>query len=128
MKYVFNKIVEGTFEDVKSKLIESLKLEKFGVITNIDLSGIVKGKLGLEMKRYEILGACNPKYAYDAVKEDDDMGAFLPCNISLSENGAGTIKVSIVNPIPYMSSVESKEVQNIAELVSKAMGRVSDSL
>ena len=128
MKYTFNKVVSGTFDEVKTKVIEALKAEKFGIITEINMSGTVKNKMGVDMHRYEVLGACSPKHAYNAVMADDDMGAFLPCNISLSEKVAGEIKVSIVNPMPYMHAVENKDVQKIALEVTEVLKRVSDNL
>lgn len=128
MSYTFNKVVKGSFDDVKGKVIEALKIEKFGVITEINLSGTVKNKLDIEMPRYEILGACSPKHAYESVMADEDMGAFLPCNISLADKGNGEVKVSVVNPTPYMHAVENEKVQKIASEISDAMKRVSDSL
>ena len=126
--YTFNKVVKGSFDDVKGKVIEALKAEKFGIITEIKLSGTVKNKLDIDMPRYEILGACSPMHAYNSVMADEDIGAFLPCNISLSDKGNGEVKVSVVNPNIYMQAVENKEVQNIAAEVAVAMKRVSDSL
>ncbi len=127
MSYTFNKIVKGSFDEVKGRVIEALKAEKFGVITEVNLSGTVKNKLDIDMPRYEILGACSPKHAYNSVMADEDMGAFLPCNISLNEKGNGKVKVSVVNPITYLQSVENKEVQSIANEIASAMKRVSES-
>lgn len=128
MSYTFNKVVKGSFDEVKDKVIEALKAEKFGIITEVNLSGTVKNKLDLDMPRYEILGACSPKHAYNSVMADEDMGAFLPCNISLNEKGNNEIKVSIVNPINYLQAVENNEVQGIANEVASAMKRISESL
>ncbi|MCK5781961.1 MAG: DUF302 domain-containing protein [Flavobacteriales bacterium] len=128
MTYTFNKLVKGSFEEVKIKVIDSLKSEKFGIITEVQLNKIIKNKLNVDMPRYEILGACSPKHAYDAIMADEDMGAFLPCNITLMEKGEGEISISIVNPIPYMHSVDNKEVQVIANEVSEILKRVSDIL
>jgi|LGOV01.1.fsa_nt_gb uncharacterized protein (DUF302 family) len=128
MSYTFNKVVKGSFEEVKEKLVEVLKAEKFGIITEINMQATVKNKLDKDMQRYEILGACSPKYAYDAVMIDEDMGAFLPCNITLNEKADGEIKVSIVNPIPYMLAVKNEKIQGIASEVAEAMKRVSESL
>ena len=128
MSYTFNKIVEGSFDEVKGKVVEALKAEKFGVITEVNLSGTVKNKLDINMPRYEILGACSPMHAYNSVIADEDMGAFLPCNISLIEKSSGEVKVSVVNPIAYLQAVENKEVQKIASEIADAMKRVSASL
>ncbi len=128
MSYTYNKLVKGSFDEVKEKVIESVKIEKFGIITEINFSGIVKNKIEKEMPRYEILGACSPKIAYNVVSADEEVGAFLPCNITLMDKGNGEIKVSIVNPVVYMQAVENKEVLKIAEEVGEVMKRISDSL
>ena len=128
MSYTFNKIVKGSFDEVKEKVTEALKIEKFGVITEINLSGTVKNKLDLYIPRYEILGACSPMHAYETVMADEDMGAFLPCNVSLNEKVNGGVKVSIVNPITYLQAVDNKEVQKIASEIASSMKRVYESL
>jgi len=128
MSYTINKIVKGSFDEVKGKVVEALKTVKFGVITEINMSGTVKNKLGLDMPRYEIIGACSPKHAYDSVLADEDMGAFLPCNITISDKGNGDIKVSVVDPIVYLQAVDNAEVKKIAEEVAESLRKVSDSL
>ncbi|MEN8139090.1 MAG: DUF302 domain-containing protein [Bacteroidota bacterium] len=128
MAYTFNKTVEGSFDEVKNIVIDALKAEKFGVISEINFSGIIKTKLEKDIQRYEILGACSPKFAFEAVMEDEDMGAFLPCNVTLNEKEEGKVKVSIVNPIPYMMAVENEKVKALASEVADALKRVSESL
>lgn len=128
MSFTFNKIVEGNFQEVKERVIEALKAEKFGVITHINVQATIKEKLDKDMMPYEILGACSPGHAYKAVHADDEIGAFLPCNVTLSEKVAGQIKVSIVNPLAMMEMIDNKEVKEMATEVSLALKRVHDSL
>jgi len=128
MSYTFNKIVKGSFDEVREKVIAALNAEKFGIVTDINMSGTVKNKLDIDMPRYEIIGACSPKDAYDSVMADEDMGAFLPCNITLHDKGNGEIKVSIIDPIAYLQPVENEVVKNIASKVADSMRKVYDSL
>ena len=128
MSYTFNKTIAGNFDEVKALVIETLKEEKFGVITEINVQATMKEKLDKDMHRYEILGACNPGYAFKAISADEDMGAFLPCNVTLSEKVAGEIKVSIVNPIPMISMNDNKEIKEFANEVSVALKKVHDKL
>lgn len=128
MSYTFNKIVKGSFDEVKGRVIDALKAEKFGVVTEVQLSSTIKNKLDIDIPRYEILGACSPQHAYNSIIADEDMGAFLPCNISLNEKSNGEVKVSVVNPIVYMQGVDNANVKNIASEVADSLKRVSESL
>lgn len=128
MSYTFNKTIKGSFEDVKNNVIEALKDEQFGIITEINMQATIKKKLNKDMQRFEILGACNPKYAYEAVMTDENLGVFLPCNITLSEHKNNEIKVAITDPIPYMSCVNDEKVSMMAKKISETLKRVSDKL
>ena len=78
MSYYITKSTKGDFDAVVSKVIEKLKDEGFGVLTEIDVANTLKQKLGVEMKRYRILGACNPGFAHKALSVEDKIGVMLP--------------------------------------------------
>ena len=78
MSYYFNTEVAGTFEDVVQKTAEELKKEGFGVLTDIDVTATLKKKLDVDFKKYRILGACNPPFAFKALLAEDKIGAMLP--------------------------------------------------
>jgi len=101
--------LKGNLEEVKSRLLEVLKAQGFGVLTEIDVQQVMKQKLGIDFKAYQILGACNPHYAYRALSADEDIGLLLPCNVVLKED-AGDVEVSIQDP-EVMFSVVDDEVK-----------------
>lgn len=101
--------LNGNFEQVKANVIEALKAQGFGVLTEIDLQKTLKQKLGVDFKPYQILGACNPHFAYRALSADEEIGLLLPCNVVLKQQADG-VEVSIQDP-EVMFSVVDPEVQ-----------------
>ena len=78
MSYHFSKIVNDDFDAVIEKVTVELKKEGFGVLTQIDVKDILKKKLDVDFKKYRILGACNPHFAYEALKAEDKIGTMYP--------------------------------------------------
>ena len=102
--------LSGTLEEVKSKVVEALKTQGFGVLTEIDVQRTMQVKLGVEFKPYLILGACNPRFAYRALSADESIGLLLPCNVILRQDTDG-IFVSIQDP-EVMFSVVDEELKS----------------
>ena len=48
MSYYFSKTAEGSFEDICQRTAEVLKIEGFGVLTEIDVEQTLKKKLDLK--------------------------------------------------------------------------------
>ena len=117
MSYFINKKMDKglSFENVIEKVTEELKKEGFGVLTEIDIQSTFKNKLDVDMNKYVILGACNPNYAFNALKEDSKLGVFLPCNVIVEEHDNGEIEVSAVDPIASMLSVKNDKVAVFAQ-------------
>jgi uncharacterized protein (DUF302 family) len=89
--------LKGTLEEVKVKVIEALKAQGFGVLTEIDIQKTLKQKIGVDFKPYQILGACNPRFAYRALSADEAIGLLLPCNVVLKQEG-DEVDVNIQDP------------------------------
>ena len=120
MQYYFNKIVEMTFEETIDKVTEELKREGFGVLTEIDVKAALKKKIDVDFRKYRILGACNPSYAYKALLAEDKIGTMLPCNIIVQEKEDGRVEVAAIDPIASMQAVENESLGGIAlEIQSK---------
>ena len=80
--YYFSKEVKGSFDEVIDKTKKSLKEQGFGIITEIEMDKTLKEKLDdVDMMRYTILGACNPKFAYQTLQLEENIGLFLPCKV-----------------------------------------------
>ncbi len=89
MNYSINKKVAGTFDEAIRKITGGLKEEGFGIITEIDLKEKFREKLDVDFREYTILGACNPRLAYDAIQKEANVGVMLPCNILVQESLSG---------------------------------------
>jgi uncharacterized protein (DUF302 family) len=128
MQYSFNKIVEMPFDDAVNRVVDELKKEGFGVLTDIDVQTTLKKKLGVDFKKYRILGACNPHFAYKALQAEIRIGTMLPCNVIVQEIEQGKIEVSAIDPIASMQSIENPKLKDIADQVQAKLKKVVESL
>lgn len=128
MEYYFSKTVNGSFEDVISRVTEALDSEGFGIITRIVMHDKLKEKVGVDFKKYVILGACNPPLAYKALLAEDKVGTMLPCNVLVIEQGHDMIEVAAVNPIASMSAVRNPSLGEVAGDVTGRLERVIEKL
>lgn len=130
MSYYINKKIAGgiSFERAIERVTEELKKEGFGVLTEINIKSTFKNKLDVDVNNYVILGACNPNYAFNALKEDSKLGVFLPCNVIVEEHDNGDIEVSAVDPIASMLSVKNEKVSVFAKDVLEKLERVINNL
>lgn len=110
------------------KVIEELKKEGFGVLTDIDVKATLKNKLDVDYKNYRILGACNPSYAYKALQAEDKIGIMLPCNVIVQETEDGKVEVSAVDPIASMQAIQNAELEDIANQAQAKLKKVIDKL
>ncbi|NQV53287.1 MAG: DUF302 domain-containing protein [Flavobacteriales bacterium] len=129
MSYYFNTTLSKvSFESAITSVTEALKAEGFGILTEIDMQQTLKNKLGVEMGRYQILGACNPQFAHKAVSEENKIGVFLPCSVVVRETETGEVEIAIVDPIASMQAVENPALEPIAGEVQEKLKRVIASL
>ena len=129
MNYYFNKIVSTkSFDEAIEKVTKALKEEGFGVLTEINIHDAFKEKLGVDFKRYKILGACNPGFAHKALLAEDKVGVFLPCNIIVEEHENGTIEVSAIDPLASMSAIKNESLGGLAIEVRSKMKTIINNL
>jgi len=128
MKYYINKKVEGSFDEVIVQVTEALQQEGFGALTEIDIQQKLKEKLDVDFRRYKILGACNPRFAYQALESEDKIGTMLPCNVVVQELESGEIEVAAVNPVASMQAVENDDLFCISTEILRKLERVIASL
>ena len=124
MQYNNSKKVNLTYEEAIEKTVEELKKEGFGVLTEIDVKETLKKKLDVDFRKYKILGACNPSLAYKALQIEDNIGVMLPCNVIVQETKDGTVRVSAINPLVAMQSVDNPNLSEVALLVSEKLNNV----
>ena len=128
MSYYVSKTLDLSFEEAITRVIEELKKEGFGVLTEIDVRATLKKKLGADFRNYRILGACNPPFAYEALKAEDKIGTMLPCNVIVQEMAAGTVEVAAIDPIASMQAVDNPALGSVAVEVQAKLKRVVDGL
>ncbi|HRI32623.1 MAG TPA: DUF302 domain-containing protein [Saprospiraceae bacterium] len=129
MSYYFCKTLSNTnFEKAIEHVTEALKNEGFGVLTEIDVQATLKKKIDVDFKKYKILGACNPHFAYKALTNEDKIGVFLPCNIIVEEHENGEVEVSAVDPIASMIAVQNESLETIALEVQQKLKTIIKNL
>ena len=126
--YAFTRTLDTSYENAISKVTEALKQEGFGVLTEIDVKETLKKKLGVDFRKYVILGACNPPYAYRTLQTDLDVGLLLPCNVIVYETDDKKAYVSALNPVSALQVIKNRELRKIAEEVSEKLKRVVDKV
>ena len=128
MHFYHTTLTDKPFEDTVVAVTEALKKEGFGVLTHIDIAAKLKEKIGVDMRRYVILGACNPPLANRALKIENKIGVMLPCNVIVQETENGQIEVSSIDPMASMAAVGNTSLTAVAEEVSQKLQRVITSL
>jgi uncharacterized protein (DUF302 family) len=128
MKYYISKTLKASFEQAIEQVTESLKAEGFGVLSEINIHEKLKEKLNVDFRRYRILGACNPAYAYKALQAEDKIGTMLPCNVIVQELGNNEIEVAVIDPIASMMAIENPDLAGIAREIKEKLERVIANL
>jgi uncharacterized protein (DUF302 family) len=118
------KVLAKPFDQVLAHVPEALKSEGFGVLTQIDVSQTLKQKIGVDFRRYHILGACNPALAHRALQEELELGVMLPCNVIVYEGDDGKTVVTAVDPTRTVATAsESPRLKELAETVREKLAR-----
>lgn len=128
MSYYFSKTIPASFDEAVSRATSALQTEGFGVLTDIDVQETLKRKLGVNFRRYRILGACNPALAYEALQAEDKVGTMLPCNVIVQETGDGETEVAAIDPVASMQAIQNPELAERAAVVRDKLRRVIETL
>ena len=129
MSYYFSRKLKIPFAEAVQKLTLNLQQQGFGVITTIDLQDTLKRKLKINFRRYQILGACNPEFAYKAITLESHLGVVLPCNLVVQEHENGEVEVSAINPLQTIDTVTSTpQLSTIARELSNRLRIAVDNL
>jgi len=121
MNYYISKLVDLPFDEAVGQTVERLKAQGFGVLTDIDIQATLKAKLGVEMRKYRILGACNPSFAHQALQLESRLGILLPCNVIVRETGDGQVEVASVDPVVAMEKTGNPVLMVTAQEVRRRL-------
>jgi uncharacterized protein (DUF302 family) len=121
VSYYFARQLSTSFGDALARTTAALKEEGFGIITSIDVKETLKQKLGADFRAYTILGACNPKLAFEALQLEDKVGTMLPCNVVVQEVGAGQVEIAAVDPVASMQAIDNPELLEKAQAVRQKL-------
>jgi len=128
MSYYFSKTIDTNFDNAITRVTEELKKEGFGILTEIDVKETFKKKLDVDFRKYRILGACNPNFAFEAIKAEDKIGTMLPCNVVVQELEDGKIEVTAVDPVASMMAIKNDALGSVAGSVRDKLSRVIQNL
>ena len=124
MTYYFSKVTPLSFEKAIDRVTALLKEQGFGIITQIDVTDTFKQKLGVDFRKYRILGACNPAFAHEVLNKDSMVGLLLPCNVVVQEYPDGKVEVAAINAKVNMDIAKSEGVEEVACKVTEILEKV----
>jgi len=124
MKFGMRKELAMGFDDALARVPEALKTEGFGILTEIDVQDTLRKKLGIEFRRYRILGACNPPLAHRALSTELEIGLMLPCNLIVYEQPGGGSVVAAIDPLATIAATGSDDLREVAAAVHAKLERV----
>lgn len=122
------KALRMTYDEALTRVPEALKAEGFGVLTEIDVQQTLKQKLGVDFRRYKILGACNPPFAHQALQVDLEVGLVMPCNVVVYESDDRRAMVLAVDPTKTVAATGNPKLSELASAVKDKLARVLDRL
>lgn len=128
MSYYIDTKINTSFEAAVELVTEALKKEGFGVLSEISVHNTLKEKLNVDFRKYKILGACNPTFAYKALQYETKIGTMLPCNVVVQELGKDEIEVTAVDPVASMMAIDNPQLADIATEIKEKLTRVILSL
>jgi len=128
MTYYYARMIGRPFDEVVAATREALGQEGFGVITEIDVRQTMKAKIGEDFRPYMILGACNPRLAFEALQLEDKVGIMLPCNVIVQDAGGGRTEVAAVDPVASMAAINNDALKEKASVVGEMLRAALDRI
>jgi len=126
--YAFSTTSSQSYDETVAAVRDALQEQGFGVLTEINVSAVLKKKLDIDKRPYIILGACNPVLANQAMEAEPDIGLLLPCNVVVREEENGTITVAFMDPSAVLALVDNADVGALAAEVRGRLEKVRDAI
>ena len=126
--YAFSTTTSKSYDETVAAVTDALQEQGFGVLTEINVSAVLKKKLDIDKRPYIILGACNPVLAHQAMEAEPDIGLLLPCNVVVREEESGAITVAFMDPTAVLSLVDNPDVPQLAAEVRNRLEKVRDAI
>jgi uncharacterized protein (DUF302 family) len=128
VSYYISKTVNQPFDTVIADVTARLKEQGFGLLTDIDVQATLRTKIGVETGKYRILGACNPRFAHQALQVEDKLGVMLPCNVIVRETSDQKVEVASVDPVAAMERTGNPALTSTAEEVRRRLAEAVSSV
>lgn len=129
-RYALARTVDLPFDEADRRIREALQEQGFGILTEIDVAATLEEKLDVDLPPYEILGACAPRLAYDAIRAEPDVGLLLPCNVVVRSAGEdGKTVVEAMDPVAQLEVADNDALDALGrdarERLERALDRVA---
>ena len=129
MSFTISRIVEADFDAAVRRNTAALKLEGFGILSDIDVKTTMKEKLGIgDFPCYRILGACNPPIAHAALTAEPAIGVMLPCNVIVREMTNGHIEIAAINPVAAIGAIGNSALKALAAEVAAKLTKAVNAV
>ena len=128
MNYYFSRTLDMAFDESVAYVVDALKREGFGIVSDIDVQATLKQKIGVDFRPYRILGACNPTLAHEALLAEDKVGTMLPCNVVVQAWNDHSVEVAAIDPLASMQAIANPALEAKARDVRARLRKVVDSL
>lgn len=128
MTYATTVTVDQGFVPVLARVRTALNEQGFGVITEIDMQATMKAKLDVDIAPYTILGACNPKFAHEALGLEPSLGVLLPCNVVVRQIDDESTVVEAINPATMVELSGNPQMAHLSAAVGERLTAALASL
>lgn len=117
-----------SFGEAVERVTETLSESGFGILTTIDVQATLKAKLDVDFRAYTILGACHPISALEVLSRQEDIGLLLPCNVTVSENDDGSIRVCSIDAEEMFRLAGDPALKEVAIDVNRRLKEAVDNV
>ena len=128
MSYGITTTVDQLFAPTLAAVKDALKVQGFGILTEIDMAATLKAKLDADIAPQVILGACNPPLAYRALQAEEQIGLLLPCNVVVRSLPDGRTEVAAIDPQVMVSLTGNAALAAVADDAADRLGAALRSL